>query len=99
MLLSRTASSGPSGRLEAKYSVSPSLESVDCASLNDVLIVRPRLTGSDHAEKLAVRSAENEPVIFRSASVPHARTRASGASETRVRDVVVMDPPSLFMAR
>src|SRR5213593_1593932 len=93
MLLSRTASSGPSGRLDAKNSVSPSLESVDCCSLNGVLIVGPRFTGSDHGEKLDAWLATRIPAMLRSDSVLHPSSKAREVSELRTRAARVIDPP------
>src|SRR5436309_3956453 len=90
MLLSSTASFGPSGRLDAKNSVSPSLESVDCASLNGELIVGPRFTGSDHDEKLDVWLATRVPAMLRSDSVLHPGSKARSVSEARMQDAFLM---------
>src|SRR5437867_10137812 len=60
MFWSKTPSSGRSGRVEAKNMVSPSLDSAACWSLNDVLIVGPRFTGSDQAENCGALSAASD---------------------------------------
>src|SRR6266513_81804 len=92
MFWSRFASPGPSGRVDAKYRLKPSLDSAACWSLNDVLIAGPRFTGSDQAEKLDVWSATRAPAMLRSDSVPHPMSKTRQASELRTRDVVLIDP-------
>src|SRR5439155_13640454 len=58
-------------------------------SLNVVLIVEPRFTGSDHVEKCAVGFTTRFAVMLRSDCVPQARS-ASEATAASVREVGVM---------
>src|SRR5207249_4678676 len=61
---------------------------------NGVLIVGPRLTGSDQAEKLAVGPEVRVAVMLRWGSLPQAASRASWTSEMSLRvGTVVMEPP------
>src|SRR5262245_55839047 len=48
---SSVVSPAPHGRVELKYRLVPSFESVGAVSAKGLLIVGPRLTGSDHCEK------------------------------------------------
>src|SRR5881397_1471631 len=92
MFWSKTPSSGRSGRVEAKNMVSPSLDSAACWSLNDVLIVGPRFTGSDQAENCGALSAASDarpaaPTARPGAPVESTRqpTRASATADRTAR--------------
>src|SRR6266576_4185166 len=89
----------PSARLDVKYSARPSGESVAFCSFAAELIVAPRFTGADQG----VPSVENIIAVMPfpgaegSAWDPgsHAASSASGVNEARMRDVVLMGPPSV----
>src|SRR6266576_17443 len=87
------------GRLLWKKSRWPSTERSDPASMPEVLMTDPRLTGADQG----VPSVENIIAVMPfpgaegSAWDPgsHAASSASGVNEARMRDVVLMGPPSV----
>src|SRR6266576_1624026 len=89
----------PSARLDVKYSARPSGESVAFCSFAAELIVAPRFTGADQG----VPSVENIIAVMPfpgaegSAWDPgsHAASSASAVNEARMRDVVLMGPPSV----
>src|SRR6266571_3285999 len=83
----------PPGRSEPKYRLSSSFESVGPCSLNVVLMIEPRFSGSDQGEKCETAFATRFPVMLRSGSVSHAKSRAIDADAASIRDAVVIHPP------
>src|SRR6266487_6612766 len=80
----------PPGRSEPKYRLSSSFESVGPCSLNVVLIVAPRFSGSDQGEKCDVTFATRFAVMLRSDSIPHPTSSTPEATAASIREVGVI---------
>src|SRR2546427_10950992 len=92
----------PPGRSVLMYKLSPSFEMAGSASMKEVLITGPRLTGSDHGPYAAWPSATSRAVTLAAGptgllSGLHATARAASTASRAILPLVAIIVPLLLV--